>query len=189
MFDDRIYETQLFEQVRFAMYGIELLDKETNAKFLGYHVQNILNAAANVNKLLFNSYDKKIIKKRCENLRPKYDIRNYEKEYPTLSCNTVRNNNEHFDERLDEISGIVDNGIICKFTLFSITASEGTFKEKDKTYVLKHYDHPSRTFYNLTKGFEQHSINFMKMLAELQMLDNLMWEKNRTPFMESRYIP
>lgn len=72
-----------------------------------FHIQSILTACGNIFNIFYNysGFSRQYVTERCIRLRNLLNI--YKKDYPLVSQKEVRNTNEHFDERYEEMQGNV----------------------------------------------------------------------------------
>lgn len=98
----RIFQTEVFKQCEFAItsatYMNNVIHNADNKNNLWYFTQNFLIASANVSKLLWGS-KKKISQSRLP-LRESLNI----KENSLIKSRELRNDFEHFDERVESWS-------------------------------------------------------------------------------------
>lgn len=97
-----IFQRQVLLQCTFLLFAAEDVAKgleEKNSKFTFYALQNMLNAGANISKALWGAKDKheKVRELRRKPLRDSIGI----SDDSPLRQVKMRNNFEHYDERLD----------------------------------------------------------------------------------------
>jgi hypothetical protein len=95
----RLFQKQVLFQCKSILIsanGIDESIKQQDVTITFYHLQNLLNATANVSKALWGQGGKFSSKRKA--LRVSIGV----KDTSPLKITTMRNNFEHFDERLDK---------------------------------------------------------------------------------------
>jgi hypothetical protein len=95
----RQFQRQVEVQCEFALRAaaeIDVATKKRDVKIVFYGIQNLLNAAANIHKALWGSSDSTAIARK-----PLRDSLQTDERSIFFPRTTVRNHNEHYDERID----------------------------------------------------------------------------------------
>jgi hypothetical protein len=99
------FQNQILLQCRFLLFASQELERgiaQSDHTLIFYSIQNLLGAAANISKVLWGTQGKKPSEKhRMQARKPLRDSLGVSDSSPMRSV-TMRNNYEHFDERLEE---------------------------------------------------------------------------------------
>ena len=134
---DFVFLNAVLKNIDFALISLDYIfnhsdfdcaiyhDKHT---FYFFHIQSILTACGNIHNVFFNKFHKsyktpcnktteifqKEISDRCQRLCSLLDVS--KEKYPLIFQKEVRNTNEHFDERYNQIGELGDYNLLDKNT-------------------------------------------------------------------------
>ena len=173
---DFVFLNAVLKNIYFALISLDYIfnhsdfnygiyhDKHT---FYFFHIQSILTACGNISNVFYNNSHFDLKKqnettKRCQRLRTLLNIS--KERYPLIFQKEVRNTNEHFDERYDEVGEIGDYNLLDNDTDTFIRDVIMTNKH------LRTYDIMSFVYYTYGRNMEKISYDFKKLRDELTNL-------------------
>jgi len=175
---DFVFLNAVLKNIYFALISLDYIFNHSDFKygiyhdkhtFYFFHIQSILTACGNIRNVFFNysHFDfvkQKEITARCQRLRALLNISN--KTYPLIFQKEVRNTNEHFDERYDQIGELGDYNLLNEDT-------DTFIRDVIMTNThLRTYDVTNFVYYTYGRSMNRISYDLRKLRDELIDLRN-----------------
>lgn len=174
---DFIYANAAFQNVNYALISLHYIFFEKQKFDIGvyhdehtyyfYHIQNVLTACGNLTNVFYNKskWDKKEITQRCARLRKRFDITH--SKYKLIFLKSVRNTNEHFDERYQEA-----NGELGDLNLLNDNTDEEMKTVILENYHLRTYDVVNQIYYTYDRNRNPIKYDLNELHKELSEMRN-----------------
>ena len=120
---DFVFANMAIKNINFALISLDYIfnysDFDKNIyhdehSFYFFHIQSLLAACGNISNVFYNKNGSIKTTARCARLRKTLNV--FKKEFPLVFKKEVRNTNEHFDERYEEIGAVGDYNLLDKNT-------------------------------------------------------------------------
>lgn len=169
---DFIYANAALQNINYALISLDYIFNKEQKYDIGiyhdehtfyfYHIQNILTACGNLSNVFYNKskWDKKEINQRCARLRKRFDIT--DSKYKLVFLKKVRNTNEHFDERYQDV-----NGELGDLNLLKDDMDEEMKRVILENYHLRTYNVVNRTYYTYDRNHNLIKYDLNELYNEL----------------------
>ena len=169
---DFIYANAALQNINYALISLDYIFNKEQKYDIGiyhdehtfyfYHIQNILTACGNLSNVFYNKskWDKKEITQRCARLRKRFDIT--DSKYKLVFLKKVRNTNEHFDERYQDV-----NGELGDLNLLKDDMDEEMKRVILENYHLRTYNVVNRTYYTYDRNHNLIQYDLNELYNEL----------------------
>ena len=175
---DFVFLNAVLKNIYFALISLDYIFNHSDFKcgiyhdkhtFYFFHIQSILTACGNISNVFYNYNTFTFVKQeeitaRCQRLRALLNIS--KKTYPLIFQKEVRNTNEHFDERYDQIGELGDYNLLDEDTDTFIRDVIIT-----NTH-LRTYDVTNFVYYTYGRSMNRISYDLRKLRNELIDLRN-----------------